>query len=190
MSKLEILQRTINYIKDLNEALDEDLPSSPSKIANVDIPKKPRAKRTKPTQLFSKSTDSEATQSEITSEETKPKNFDLSANQVYQPQPWETQVERVSTESQENFSSCRYTENNQVSTNDLYMLYNSLSNANHLQSPVDSHCSAYSSSTQSSCDENQWCIDFSTSANEYTNEMYLNNNFKNDQGCWWPTESI
>jgi len=53
MSKLEILQRTINYIKDLTEALNTDSPSSPSKLVNTELPKKPRASKTKLQNVFS-----------------------------------------------------------------------------------------------------------------------------------------
>lgn len=52
MSKLEILQRTINYIKDLTDALDQGVPTSPTTLANAELPKRPRAKRSKGKKLF------------------------------------------------------------------------------------------------------------------------------------------
>lgn len=45
MSKLEILHRTINYIQDLTQALNTDEITSPRKLADAVLPKRPRARR-------------------------------------------------------------------------------------------------------------------------------------------------
>jgi len=47
MSKLEILQRTINYMADLTESLHSDNATSPSKLAAASPPKRKRAPRTR-----------------------------------------------------------------------------------------------------------------------------------------------
>ena len=129
MSKLEILQRTINYIKDLNDALDRGVPTSPTVLANADLPKRPRAKRSKGRKLLKDlMKDNENLQqpcSDIQSNAT-------SANQPFstdsyqagpsidypqstlahsshidvRPLSWQTQVEVNTPNSNLNFSSC------------------------------------------------------------------------------------
>ena len=181
MSKLEILQRTINYIKDLKEALDEPSPPSPSKLAAADIPKKPRMKRTKPSELLptikndnkltSQSpnfrideSDGEPCQSPVS------ERIDIDLNQR-QVLPWQTQVEIVSLENQENLRSCRYTDSNVYYPQNQMMPFES---CNYIVSPVSSHSSTYSSSTQNSSTENQWCIDFSEAVHQDTKATYTN----------------
>lgn len=60
MSKLEILQRAINYIRDLSHSLESGEITSPRKLASIPIPKRTRSRKSRLNkELFPKSEDSE-----------------------------------------------------------------------------------------------------------------------------------
>lgn len=130
MSKLEILQRTINYIKDLTDSLDRGVPTSPTVLANADLPKRPRAKRSKGRKLLTdlmKENESQPDLGNNTHIITIAENSLFSNNSYQQgqlidypssavtqnslidvqPMPWQTQVE-VGSSVNNSFPSCSH----------------------------------------------------------------------------------
>lgn len=194
MSKLEILQRTINYIKDLRGALDEDVPTSPTKLAEADIPKKPRARRTKSCQqLFPnpETTDTEEVIQQYSPEVTCfPSDFNESQSSAYnkhiesylQPLPWQTQVEIVSREDQENYQSCLHSTNYADSHSPSSVTHYQTNT--HAHSPVESHCSLYSYTTQSKSEESTLpllsALDINYSVNNIDYSLSSQNTFVNN----------
>lgn len=127
MSKLEILQRTINYIKDLREAVETEAPTSPTKLANADLPKRPRAKRSKAANLSdSKPCNQKRECSVDDNHNNQPSHLCPTTEAT---SPWQPQVEMLATENQENFTSCQYVNTNFLPPNACYPSSYSLPNA-------------------------------------------------------------
>ncbi|XP_067946951.1 uncharacterized protein [Watersipora subatra] len=197
MSKLEILQRTINYIKDLKSALNDELPTSPSKLANTALPKKPRNRRARPTEIFPRLSEKNLPSAAqipnrlplSMTENTPPTTSGISNQGNFEQMPyWQNELHMSQGDNSENTRSCQYAlPMNEANTCLYYNQHNPLPHS----SPVNSQCSsAYGTSPITDSPENsQWRIDFSKSPVEDEGAFYPHNNSYQYSSHDWFVES-
>lgn len=96
MSKLEILQRTINYINDLSFALEQNIPASPSKLKETSPPKRKRCCRPRKARIEPHTS---PTNRKISFEQTAQQNYNQNHGQLNAYTCW----------SSASYTDCSYT---------------------------------------------------------------------------------